>query len=341
MSSPAETGQRMRAIDPEPAWRYESRTGISGYLSHVDFYGPYVIGQWFCLDAATGAIIWRRAQKQANEIIGVDAGVIVASEMMTVSCWTASIGCYGISLVTGELLWTSDSDGIRKYLWKALECIPGLINEFRDTPIAVENGEVICASGRILDIHNGRRIAHDRKRVERVREDKPDKSDAERLYYGERVPLQDNPSLRLSIDTRPLSKDVEPQDNYDDIPPYDLRLRLVDRDGAPQWLYSVSDDGYFAEGNFYASRYQYPYVYIIAYDKRPYIPIDEEKPGYVRRNTAQCRLLALDVRQGKVIQNTPLAETPTANEYRIEAINDQGLLISGGSRHLQLFRFAR
>lgn len=337
----------MAAIDSAPAWQYNSRDGLYGYLSHVEFYGDRVVGQWFCLEVATGNIHSEKNIFRANFIIGVAEGVIVASEMMTEGCWTAEMGCYGISLVTGDLLWTSHGDGFWGRLWRALDFLPGFANDFRDTPVGVKDGHVVCASGRILDIRTGRRVARDRDLVGKVQEEREhERSTPEgRLYAGKSVEVEagegeiftlkrcgGQPAWQRAQEEAETDEEAEEQESDS------LCFRATDANGATQWTFRLAAWNRHTEGNFHAWRFHHPFIYIIAGDAPVNVPIKPEEPGIVRRNSMMPYLLALDVRTGRLIQEFALADGPTEGECRIEAISDHGLLLSMGYTHLRLYR---
>ena len=69
--------------------------------------------------------------------------------------WSGLLGCYGISLENGQLLWTSHGSGIWGRLGRLLDFVPGFANEFRDTPRQIKDGKNFCDSGRIIDIQTG------------------------------------------------------------------------------------------------------------------------------------------------------------------------------------------
>jgi hypothetical protein len=80
--------------------------------------------------------------------------VIVATETASGGPWTASFGCYGISLRTGELLWPVDREE-GGWLGRFLGFLPGFGSANVETPVAVRGSQCVCESGRVLDIHSG------------------------------------------------------------------------------------------------------------------------------------------------------------------------------------------
>src|SRR5262249_7436635 len=115
-------------------------------------------------------------------VVGLTEDVAVASETRSDGPWTADFGCYGISLKTGDLLWASHAAGLWGRVLRLLDSVPFFTNDLRDTPARVRGNEVICNSGRVLDVHTGA----DLRRVprEEVRKGSEKPSDALQLFAG-------------------------------------------------------------------------------------------------------------------------------------------------------------
>ena len=94
-------------IDRDPVWRFSSDRQLTQWYGHVQLLPSCAIGQWFCVDRQSGDLKWQRQHFRASSICGFDSGVIVAYEMRSDGPWTAGFGCYGLSLESGELVWSS------------------------------------------------------------------------------------------------------------------------------------------------------------------------------------------------------------------------------------------
>ncbi|MCH7501365.1 MAG: hypothetical protein IH886_15430 [Nitrospinae bacterium] len=49
-------------IRKSPAWESTSKNGLVQWYGNVDFYGDRILGQWFCLDAESGRLLWEKGQ---------------------------------------------------------------------------------------------------------------------------------------------------------------------------------------------------------------------------------------------------------------------------------------
>ena len=135
-----------------------------------------VLGQWWCVDRADGTVLWKRLYLRPNTVVGIAEEVIVASEMRSDGPWTLTFGCYGLSLKTGERLWTSHGEGLWGGVTRLLDGVPGLTNEIRDTAILVMGAECICESGRVLDVRTGRLLRRlPQEEVKRLRSERKEK----------------------------------------------------------------------------------------------------------------------------------------------------------------------
>jgi outer membrane protein assembly factor BamB len=92
-------------IQEKPAWTYQTDKGLNQWYGNVATYEGRVLGQWFCLDAKTGDVLWEKDMEDPNTITGVSKGIIVATTTQSGGPWTASSGIYGLSLETGDLVW--------------------------------------------------------------------------------------------------------------------------------------------------------------------------------------------------------------------------------------------
>ena len=167
-------------IDREPAWRFTSDRQLTQWYGHVQLLPSCAIGQWFCVDRQSGDLKWQRQHFRANSICGCDSGAIVAYEMRSDGPWTAGFGCYGLSLESGKLIWSSHGTGIVGTLSRFFDFIPGFTNGLRDSPRVVADGKVFCSSGRVLNVLSGKTVSQ--ISPDDVRKMKPLPSGAWRLY---------------------------------------------------------------------------------------------------------------------------------------------------------------
>src|SRR3954470_22795843 len=145
-------------IEPDLIWTFGVRQRLTDGYGHVELLPHHVLGQWFCVDRATGRRAWERRFFRPNNVVGIADGVIVASEMRSDGPWTADFGCYGISLESGRLLWTSHADGWWGRFVRMLDFVPGFTNELRDAPVDVTGCRCTCGSGRVLDVRTGHTV---------------------------------------------------------------------------------------------------------------------------------------------------------------------------------------
>jgi len=312
-------------IRKSPAWKFSSKNGLVQWYGNVDFYGDRVLGQWFCLDAKSGRLLWERSMSEPNTVVGVTKGVIIASEMQSDGPMTFDLGCYGISLESGEMLWDSKyisypPDG---WLSRMLKPLFGRFIECNESPLDVNDGKVWCESGRILNALDGTLIARENPGEIKKKEELRRKGDpAQKLYDGERV----------VVDTKgPLMISLEGDDDTED-----LRLYGFSGKEAPDWTFDLGSMGYSSEDNFFAYRYRRPYVYFVVKEGKRYLPGGEDQALKVRK--APARMLTVDGRNGEVVQNFRLTDDGV-REYRIEAVGSRGILLSRDNRRLALYPF--
>jgi len=295
-----------------PAWEFTSKKGLVQWYGNVDFYGNRVLGQWFCLDAKSGRLLWERSMSEPNTVVGVTNGVIIASETQSNGPVTFDLGCYGISLETGEMLWDSKylsypADGWLSGMFKALF---GRFIESNESPLDVNDGKVWCESGRILNASDGTFIARENPgELEKKKELRGQGDFAQKLYDGERVVVDKKSPLMISIEG---DHDTE-----------DLRLYGFSRKKAPDWTFDLWSMGYSSEDNYYAYRYRHPYVYFVVKEGERYLPGGEDQALKVRK--APARMITVDGRSGEVVQNFRLTDRDV-RECRIEAVGNRGIL---------------
>ena len=314
-------------LDPAPAWTYSGKQPLTQWYGHVHLLPDHAVGQWSCVERATGRLLWQSHIRRANTFCGVDSGVIVASEMRSDGPWTCSFGCYGIALDSGALLWVSHGDGIRGRLARMLDFVPGLTNELRDAPHHVENGEVFCESGRILDVRSGRVLKHV------ARDAVPSHESASSVgqeFYNTgmreappRFAIGNGLFLRRSQATTP-----EGQRGV-------LQIAAEDEGGASLWQFSTVRLGRYIDGNFYSYRLVPPFLYLVVSDEPRYKP--HPRGGrLVVPNRTRWHLVTLDLLTGEIRQDFSLGDEQH-DECRIEDVDHRGLLISRSNRELLYF----
>ncbi len=299
----------------ESVWSFQSEKPLTQWYGHVQLLPNRVLGQWACLDRESGQKQWQRTIFRANSVCAVGSGIIVASETRSDGPWTADIGCYGISLADGRLLWTSHRSGVWGRLTRLLDFVPGFTNELRDTPHHMADGRVYCNSGRVLDITTGRTVG----RVSREEVDSFEKprSPAQRLYDEEEsIATERGVSLSLRSD----------------------RWGVVgQRAGHEVWRLQADDQGtvlgrHLGTG-YYSYRLAGTYLYLVLSDTPAFKP-HPTKAGYHEPNPTTWHLVTIDVGTGDVLQETALGSGPMES-CRIEDVDERALLIgqSGSRRH--------
>jgi hypothetical protein len=310
-------------VEVTPSWRFTSRATLWQWYGHVHLLQSRVLGQWVCLDRSDGRVLWEKRFCRANTICEVAGGVIVASETRSDGPWTADFGCYGISLETGELLWTSHAGGNRGRLLRLFDFVPCFTNELRDSPAFAQGGEVVCTSGRVLDVRTGR----DTRRIpsEEVRGHKRPQSEAWTLYQGR---LQ-NAYTRVRLPNGSwLSHKPRPEEGA----VIGFRLYLLGDDGSVRWDFDLAATGYHIAGNYSSYRYATPFLYLVVSEERQQRDV-AGRPGYALPNAAVYRLLTLNLNDESLVQDFRL-EDSKVTECRIEDVDDAGLLISLDARQL-------
>ena len=329
-------------LEQEPAWVYNipAHRRIT-YGSQVLLTPEFTLGDWFCLERATGRIVWERTPRQmgrANSIIGVAGGIIVGHETRSSDGpYVSRYGVYRVSLTTGEFIATAHAAGRWGKFLRFLDFIPDFANDIRDTALAVEGESIICESGRVLDAETGEEVGH------RIITDAFRKS-------------LDKPETRLGIDrildcgARGTLRRGFPGDGIE--PNGMIRLEpcryyLRDSQGELVWTFNVAtqQDARFSEE--YAEDFSFPlkvrppFIYILA------------RNGATYRKTAINRrveytdldkfyfLWTLDIRNGEIAQRIAINEE-VARYGQLEDIDDNGILalISNPGKSGQLYYFA-
>jgi hypothetical protein len=301
----------------KPRWTYSNPRGLTKWYGHVDYYGPYVIGQWFALDAESGTEYWSRRFFRPTDVRGFAQNVIVASEMRSDGPWTADFGIYGIGARTGKLLWTSHARGLWGRLLRCLDYVPGFTNEFRDVPKEVVDHYVVTGRGRILDVVSGREC----RSVTIETTTQESRSRPEQKLY-------DNKSLNWDADTIAVEG---ARDNF--------VIRRHDKDGREVWRFAAKDLGFHVDGNYYSYRLHDGMIFLVLGDAPHYVPIDNAKPFIVRPNPANYQIGVLNVPSGE-LSLRPVVGGAQQKECRIEAIRDTRLLVSCEGKQLTEYEIA-
>ncbi|MDX1946498.1 MAG: hypothetical protein SFU86_13945 [Pirellulaceae bacterium] len=287
-----------------PRWTYSNSSRLSKWYGHVEYYGPYVIGQWFALNAETGAEYWSRRFFRPTTVCDCAHDVIVASETRSDGPWVFDFGIYGIHAQTGKLLWTNHGRGLWGRMLRCFDYVPGFTNEFRDAPERVVGRYVVTSAGRFLDIGTGHQCPS---------------PVLEKPHCGDRLALNrelyDNKSLAMDGDT------ILVQGHHDDF----VILRR-DKSGREFWRFAAKERGLHVDGNFYSYRLHNGRIFIILGDAPKYVRIKASSP-YVKRSPANYYMGILNVSTGKC-DLFPLAEAKLRTECRIESIRDDRVLIS-------------
>ena len=205
----------------ELSWHFDARHHLYQWYGRVQIVGRHAVGQWFCVDLDSGRCLWERRLPRANTIRAIADGVIVASEMRSDGPWTADFGVYAIALESGELLWTSHREGLAGTVCKLLDHVPGFTNERRDRPNRVHDGEVLCESGRVLDLRSGRLLR--------------------------RVPVEPTKSTPVAPPPPPAPGELTvagptPEEHH-------RFVMSSARDGHEAWRFDIKETGHFIDGS--------------------------------------------------------------------------------------------
>ncbi|WP_038164849.1 hypothetical protein [Verrucomicrobium sp. BvORR106] len=289
----------------KPRWTYSNVRGLTQWYGHVDYYGPYVIGQWFALDAETGTEHWSHKFHRPTSVCDCAHDVIIATESRSDGPWTADFGIYGIDAPTGKLLWTNHGRGFWGRLLRCLDFVPGFTNEFRDTPKCIVDQYVITWSGRILDIRTG--LPCPSANVCAPEEDHW--SAPERVLYEKRC---------LEIDGDDLLVQGAGEE---------FEILRRHKDGRVIWQFAARERSFHVDGNYYSYRLHGGRIFIILGDAPNYVPIKASNPMHVKPNPANYHLGVLDVSSGECKIHR-LTDTEQRTGCRIEAIREDRILIS-------------
>lgn len=289
----------------KPRWKHSNPRRLTQWYGNVDYYGQYVIGQWFALDAETGTEYWSKKFHRPTTLRGCAHDVIIATESRSDGPWTADFGIYGMDAQTGKLLWTNHGHGLWGKLLRGLDYVPGFTNEFRDTPKCIVDQYVITSAGRTLDVRTGQpRPSTAVGTLEADQRSAPD------------LTLYKNRSLEMD------GEDLLIEGAGDD-----FAILRRDKDGRVIWQFAARERSLHVDGNYYSYRLHDGRIFIILGDAPNYVPIKESKPWIVKPNPANYHLGVLDVSSGECKLHR-LTDMEQRTECRIEAIREDRILIS-------------
>lgn len=218
----------------ERRWTYSSRRPLTQWYGQVEYYGRYVIGQWFALDADSGAEFWSRTFRRPTTICGCAQDIIVASETRSDGPWTFDFGVYGIEAGTGVLRWNNHGGGLWGQILRCCDFAPLFTNEFRDAPLRVTDKYVTTRRGRMLDVQTGREVPS--------------------------VPSDDRHAIDFSTPMDSLYRDgllsldgrtIQVQGHGDA-----FTVAVNDRDGQTRTRFAAGDHAMQVDGNFFSYRLQ-------------------------------------------------------------------------------------
>lgn len=320
-------------IDPQPRWQFVAKRSLTKWYGHVHLLSDRALGQWFCLERESGEWLWERSICRANSIAGIAADVIVASEMRSDGPWTADFGCYGISLTTGELLWTSHGSGTWGIFLRILDFVPGFTNDLRDSPHRIQGTECFCRSGRVIDVRDGRLLR--RVSGEELEQHVRPSTDFDRLAEtGYRV---DAPS-RIGIGPDAwlsCRRDGEAARRIAG------RVRFFETrdDGSELWSFDLAQTRFAGNGHSWrfcsAVGTRPSVIYIVVSDAPNRAPDPKRRPHFVVPCRTTYRLLTLDASEGQIVQEVVLGRADS--DCRIEDVDESGLLVSFDHRRLHYF----
>lgn len=318
-------------IEPTPKWQFTAARSLTQWYGRVQLHNHHVLGQWFCLDRETGKPLWERRFHRPNTIHGVSRDVIVASEMRSDGPWMYCFGCYGISLLTGKLLWTSHRSGIWGRLLRLCDFVPGFTNDVRDVPAHVVSDECICESGRVLDVRTGSLV----RRIPQSDVDSHAPPPTEQQRLGEtgyridaprRIKIGPDAWLSRRLEGEPIGSIAG-----------EFRLHRFRDNGSIAWSFDIADTGYHPQSSHYcpAAAGRPGFVYLTVSDEPTTRPDPKARnPHVVVPSPTRYHLLTLDLDSGTIIQDFPIGDVQST-ECRIEGVDDDAVLISLDGRELQ------
>jgi outer membrane protein assembly factor BamB len=319
-------------VHETPAWRYQTEHSLTLGYGHVHLLPNHVLGQWFCVERESGQVLWDSPVAEADSVVGVSEGVIIATESRMSGPGTYTYGVFAISLETGKLLWTShfarrSGRGLLEAAanWFGIDTV--------DYASGVRGSECITAAGRVLDLHSGKEL---RREPASAGESWPAfwklKPPGWHLYGRHPVECGSGRILRHGLPGAPKKEGVGPDGTFN--------CFLSDAQGQPLWSFDLAGTGHHIRGNFFSYRLSDGFVYMVVSDRPQSVPIDPAKPMIVKDNPAHYSLWVLEVDSGNICQKFRLTGEETTN-CRLEDIDDRALLLSCGKSALLFNRLPK
>ena len=266
---------------------------------HIRLLPDRIIGTWLCAQKSSGKLIWSFNARRPNRVHGIVDSVIIATENYPVGMMgTGNFHRYGISLETGQLLWTSHPSGACGE--------PSSLNSWGPenfdvdgsaaAPRLIEDGKCMCRDGSIVDPLSGEKIGQ--MPPEDV-ESRAIRMRTERSYAfywsvfrGRGRGIQLAPGRWIS------GKRLHDASS--------IQFTLRNAQNVCEWSFDLKQTGYEQK---YPSNYQFRlvdrHIYLVAYE-----PLKEEPalvPGVWRPpEPRQFHLLTLDLANGEVVQDLSL-----------------------------------
>lgn len=299
-----------------PAWVLSDQL-MTGH-DHLRLLPRRIVGTWMCAQRSSGKPVWSFNAMRPNRIYGIVDSVIIATENRTTGLMGMdNFHIYGISVQTGELLWTTHSSDACGEA-SPDQWYPDQFDFHGSAagPRLIEDGKCLCKDGSIIDPLSGEKIgkmppedvelwAH-RMRTERSY------AFYWSVFRGRGLGIQLTPGRWLS------GKRLHKTDS--------IQFRLCNPQNVSEWSFDLKQTGYEQK---YPSYYQFrlvdQYIYFVAYEpfkEQPQPVPDDWKPPEPR----QFHLLSLDLRNGKVVQDIPIGSGELST-CKLEDADHAGVLI--------------
>lgn len=293
-------------------WTYKNPIGLTQGYGHVDYYGEYIAGYWFVLNADSGTEYWSKKKtfghelSRPNFIFDISQDILVASEMRSDGPWTFEFGIYGYEVKTGRLAWTSHAKGLLGKLLRGLDAVPGFTNEFRDAPLLVYQDYVLTRKGRVLDIRTGL-----------------DVSGVNYEGWPARKTLDETYTSKIAVLE---SGELKIEHNH----PQPFKVQFNSTKGL-SWTYVPNEMGLHIDGNYYSWRFYRDHILLMLGDAPAYGPKLNAK-GW-QQNAARYQLCVIGVNSGR--RNFyPIEDGEPCLSCRIEALSGNRVLVNRDDRML-------
>ena len=305
-----------------PAWVLSDQ--IMTAHDHMRLLPDRIVGTWLCAQRSNGKLIWSFDARRPNQISGIIDSVLIATENYPVGMMgTGNFHRYGISLDSGQLLWTSHPSGAcgeasRFGSWD-LEDFD--VDGDAAAPRLIEDGKCLCKDGSIIDPHSGHQVGQmtpndvdlSAKRMMTARS-----SERSRAFYRS---MSQEPCRGIQlVPGKWLSGERFRS----------LQFTLCNAQNVCEWSFDLKQTGYEQEHpSYYQFRLVDQYIYLVAYEhfkEEPPPAPDHWKPPEPR----QFHLLTLDLHNGKVVQDIPIGNRKLRT-CGLEDADQAGVLIRSSS----------